>query len=206
MRRASWLLILLSACATTHTENPEFNSWPAGVSGETEIVQYVIHGRTAAELVADMRRLGPRSASGIIYFGETHTPLSWEYRTRSDGARCTIRDIRMRAYAKITLPRWTPPADTVPGLLADWTQSMAGLELHEIGHKEISARYAVLIIQKLKEVNAVCSSVNAEARHATDALLVQLRNAHERYDRDTRHGFTQGAAFPPRRTPPAPPG
>ena len=110
----------------------------------------------------------------------------------------------MHASAKITLPRWTPPVDTVTGLLAEWKQSMAGLELHEIGHKDISARYAVLIMRKVREVNAFCSSVNDEARRVTVALLVQLRDAHERYDRDTRHGLTQGSAFPPRRTTPAP--
>ena len=200
MQRASWLIILLTACATTHLENPALDAWPAGVSGETEVVYYDVHGRTAAELRADMRRLGPKSENGTIWSGETHTPLSWEYRTRSDGSMCTIRDIRMHASAKIILPRWTPPNDTVPGLWADWKQSMAGLELHEIGHKDISARYALLIIRKLREVNTFCSSVNGEARRVTDALFVQLRNEHERYDRDTRHGQTQGSAFPPRRT------
>jgi predicted secreted Zn-dependent protease len=81
---------------------------------------------------------------------------------------------------------------------------MAGLELHEIDHKDISARYAVLIMRKLKEVNTFCSAVNNEARRVTDTLLVQLREEQERYDRDTRHGLTQGAGFPPRRAAPVP--
>ena len=202
--REKWLIILLTACATTHPANPTLYSWPAGVSGETEVVYYDVHGRTAAELRADMRRVGPKSESGTIYAGETHTPLSWGYRTRSDGSMCTIWDIRMHASAKITLPGWTPPRDTVPGLWADWKQSMAGLELHEIGHKDITARYAVLIMRKLKEVNTFCSAVNNEARRVPDTLLVQLREEQERYDRDTRHGLTQGAGFPPRRAAPVP--
>ena len=205
MKRASWLIIALSACATTHPENPALDAWPAGVSGETEVVYYDVHGRTAAELIADMRRFGPKSATGTIYYGETHTPLSWEYRTRSDGSMCSLRDIRMHASAKITLPAWRPPVDTMSGLWADWKQSMAGLELHEIGHKDISARYALVIMRKLREVNTFCSSFNDEARRVTDALLVQLRVEHEHYDRDTRHGLTQGSAFPPRRAAPVPP-
>ena len=205
MKRAPWLIILLSACATTHPTIPTLYSWPAGVSGETEVVYYDVHGRTAAELIADMRRFGPKPATGTIYYGETHTPLSWEYRTRSDGSMCSLRDIRMHASAKITLPAWRTPVDTMSRLWADWKQSMAGLEVHEIGHKDISGRYALLIMKKLREINTFCSSVNDEARRVTDGLLKQLHDEHERYDRDTRHGLTQGSAFPPRRTAPAPP-
>ena len=205
MKRAPWLVILLTACATTHPENPALDTWPAGIAGQTEVAYYVIHGRTAAELVTEMRRFGPKSASGTMYFGETRTPLSWDYRTRNDGYMCTLRDIRMHASAKITLPQWRPPVDTNPRLWAEWQQAMAGLERHEIGHKDISGRYAVMIMRKLTEVNTFCSSVNDEVRRVTDALLVQLRDEHARYDRDTRHGLTQGAAFPPRRTVPVPP-
>jgi predicted secreted Zn-dependent protease len=199
------LVLTLGACATSHPENPSLDAFPAGVAGSTDLVYYDVHGSTARELVADMRKVGPKSADGGVFFGETQSPLRWTWRTRSSSGMCSPVDIRVQVSAQITLPRWTPPADTVPGLLAQWNQFLAALEVHEVGHKDISGRAAADVIHKLTGLNTFCSSLNDEARRITDGIVARLRDDQVRYDADTRHGLTQGAVFPPRRAlPPAP--
>lgn len=202
---ASYLIIGLLACATTHPENPALDAFPAGVSGVTDVVYYDVHGRTAGELVADMRRLGPKSETGGSFFGETLSPLRWQWRVRSQGATCALADVRVHVTSQIVLPRWTPPADTVPGLFGQWKEFLAALETHEVGHKDISGRAAAEIIRRLDALNTFCSSLNDETRRITDGIVARSRAEQVRYDADTRHGATQGAVFPPRRTPPPSP-
>jgi predicted secreted Zn-dependent protease len=190
---------LLCGCATTHPENPALDVFPPGVVGSTEVASYDIHGRTAQELVAEMRKLGPKTAAGGVYFGETTSPMRWTWKTRSSGVNCELASIQVFVRSEITLPRWTPPADTVPGLLAQWKEFLAGLETHEIGHKNISGRAARDILSKLQSLNTFCSSVSAEAKRLTDGIVSASQMEQVKYDADTRHGATQGAVFPPRR-------
>jgi predicted secreted Zn-dependent protease len=197
--RLGCLIVVLAGCATTHPENPAFDSFPAGVSGTTDVVYYDVHGRTAGELVADMRRLGPKSTAGGTFFGETQSPMRWSWRIRNEGVTCSLRDVRVRVASQVTLPRWTPPADTIPGLAAQWQTFLAALQVHEIGHKDISARAAAEIVHKLQALNSSCSSLSDAAHRSTDAIVARSRDEQLRYDAETRHGVTQGAVFPPRR-------
>ncbi len=168
--------------------------------GSTDVTYYDIHGRTAPELVAEMRRLGPKTSAGASYFGETLSPIHWTWKTRSAGDHCQLASIQVIVRSEITLPRWVPPADTVPGLLAQWKEFLAGLETHEIGHKNISGRAARAIQRKLEAASTFCSGVNAEAKRVTDGIVTASQIEQAKYDADTRHGVTQGAVFPPRRT------
>lgn len=186
--------VLLIACAPAHPENPALDAFPPGVSGSTAVTYYDIHGRTAAELVAEMRQLGPK-ASGASFFGETQSPVSWTWQSRRSGDNCQLTAVRVIVHSEITLPRWVPPADTVPGLVAQWRTFLVGLETHEIGHKDIAGREALGILRRLQSINTYCSSVNDEIRRATDGIVSAARQEQVTYDADTRHGATQGAVF-----------
>jgi predicted secreted Zn-dependent protease len=194
---------VVCACAAAHPENPALDEFPAGVIGSTEVTYYDIHGRTAAELVAEMRKLGPKT-TGTTYFGETQSPMHWTWKTRNSGVNCQLSNIQVIVRSEITLPRWTPPPDTVPGLVAQWKEFLAALEAHEIGHKNISGRAAREILSKLQAMSSPCSLVDAETRRLTDGIVSASRSEQAKYDGDTRHGLTQGAVFPPRRAAPAP--
>lgn len=199
---AAWWIGVLGACATTHPENPALDAFPSGVSGSTDVIYYDIHGRTDRELVADMRRLGPKTAAGGIFFGETQSPMRWQYRTRPDAMQCTLYAVTVRVSSQITLPRWTPPADTVPGLYAQWQTFLAALQVHEIGHKDISGRAAAEIIRRLNALNTSCSTLTDDVQRITERIVAQLRDDQVRYDAETWHGATQGAVFVVRRAAP----
>ena len=100
-------------------------------------------GWTFDELRADMRRLGPK-VDGTSFVGETRSPIRWNWRTESVGAgSCSIRDVTVLVNAQITLPRWTAPADTEPGLVTEWKRFLGALETHEAGHNDRPTRASV---------------------------------------------------------------
>lgn len=191
------LPLALAACASNKTGNPALDDFPPGVVGGTEITYYDIQGRTAPQLVSEMRRLGPKVGTGT-FFGEAQSPLRWSWRSKNNGVNCTLTSVSVRIRSDITMPRWTPPADTVPGLFAQWKQFIDGLERHEAGHKDISARGAKDILHKLQTLTAPCASVSDEVQRTTSEIMTRVRNEQVAYDTETRHGFTQGAIFPPR--------
>jgi predicted secreted Zn-dependent protease len=203
---ASTLLSLALGCATTHPENPALDAYPKGIAGSTEVTYYDIHGSTARELVAEMRKLGPKTAGGGIFFGETQSPLRWDWRLHTDGPVCSTTSVNVYVRSEITLPRWTPPSGAPPDLVAQWKQFIAALETHEIGHKDISGRGARDVLTALRRLTVSCSTFSSEAKRATDGILARMRVEQETYDADTRHSATQGATFPSRLiVAPAPP-
>lgn len=184
-----------AACGTA-TRNPVLDSYPAGVEGRTTVNYYDVHGRTYAELHADMRRLGPKILGGS-FVGETRSPMSWTWRTESTGSTCSLRDVRVRVDAEIMLPRWTPPADADSSVVAEWKRFITALETHEAGHKDISARAGRDIKDQLRGLMGSCSQVSARANDIARRIIDDANRAQKRYDAETRHGLTQGTGFGP---------
>lgn len=190
--------ILSVACASA-PRNPVLDTYPAGVSGRTTVLYYDVHGRTIEELRADMRRLGPK-VDGTSFVGETRSPMRWSWRTESmGGASCSIREVNVLVNAQITLPRWTPPPDTEPGLAAEWKRFIAALETHEAGHKDISAKAGKEIIERVRGLSGVCSQIGTRANDIARAIVERAGEEQKTYDATTRHGLTQGTAFGIRR-------
>ena len=190
--------VLLAACASA-LRNPVLDKYPAGVTGRTTVSYYDIHGRTFEEVRADMHRLGPK-VDGTTFVGETRSPMRWSWHMETMGASsCSIRDVSVVVNAQITLPRWTAPPDTEPGLVAEWKRFIAALETHEAGHKDISAKAAHEIIEKLHSVTGPCSTISARANDIAHAIVERAHEEQLAYDAETRHGYTQGTAFGIRR-------
>jgi predicted secreted Zn-dependent protease len=188
----------VTACVTTHPESPDLDKFPPGVAGSTNVTYYDVHGRTARDLVAQISELGPKLSSGA-FWAETHSPMRWTWRTKPDRTgRCTLTQVQVFIHSEITMPRWVPPADTEPGLYASWMKSMAAMQTHEIGHKDISGRAAREVLQRLNAVNTFCNGLNDEVKRMTDGIMARERSEQEGYDAQTRHGITQGTAFPTR--------
>ncbi len=194
-------LALLLVCAGAANRASAFQQYPEGVNGVTHVEYYEVHGRTVAEVAADLRRLGPKDAQGRARAGFASSPLRWTYSKRSNGRECNAFTVRVTVSTDIVLPKWVPPADTVPGLLALWNQSMAALTVHENGHKDISVRYAKLIRDQIAAMRAPCRSFSVNADSASNRLVGEMRAAQVRYDAETLHGVTQGTGFPPRPRP-----
>lgn len=190
--------VLLAACASA-PRNPVLDKYPAGVTGRTTVLYYDVHGRTFEELRTDMHRLGPK-IDGSSFVGETRSPMQWSWRTESMGvSNCSIREVTVAVNAQITLPRWTPPPDTEPGLVAEWKRFSAALETHEAGHKDISTKAAHAIIEKLRGIAGPCLGISMRANDLAHGIVARASEEQQMYDATTRHGLTQGTAFGIRR-------
>lgn len=191
--------IFAAACASapraSAPRNAVLDDYPASVNGRTTVIYYDIQGRTYAELLAELRRLGP-TTDGRRFFAEARSPMLWRWRIdRTGAAYCAIRDVTVSVNAQITLPRWTPPADADPALVKEWKRFIAALEQHEAGHKDISARAGRDIVRKLNSYSDICSMINTRAneiaRGITDRAVLEQRQ----FDAATRHGLNEGALF-----------
>lgn len=191
----------LAACASAPKSTSGIEQYPDGVNGITHIEYYEVVGRTAADLTGEMRLKGPKDAEGRAFSGLTKSPFTWRYSTRAVGQTCYATTVRVTMYTDVFLPRWIPPDDVVPGLIAQWKQSMAALELHEAGHKDISARFAKQIRDRIASMGTLCSNFAIEANRISNAIVADMRAAQSKYDADTRHGLTQGTGFPSRPRP-----
>jgi predicted secreted Zn-dependent protease len=195
MRSLAAIAALMSAACASAKRNPALDKYPPSVSGRTSVFYYDIHGRTVAELRADMRKLGPK-VDGSSFVGETRSPMRWSWRTESTGGGgCSIRDVSVFVNAQITLPRWTPPADTEPGLVTEWKRFLSALETHEAGHKDISARAGKAIVDRLRGLSAPCSMLGTRANDLARDIVNRASEEQRAYDAATRHGLTQGTAF-----------
>ena len=187
-------LLMMASCASA-PRNKALDSYPAGVIGRTSVIYYDVHGRTFAELRADMHRLGPKVADSS-FVGETRSPMRWTWRTEAIGpSSCAIRDVTLTVNAQVTLPRWTPPADTEPGLAAEWTRFVTALEIHEAGHKDISAKAGRDIVDRLRGLSGLCSQIGTRANDLARDIVDRASAEQKAYDATTRHGLTQGTAF-----------
>ena len=186
------------ACASA-PRNPVLDKYPAGVSGRTTVLYYDVHGRTFAEVRADMRRLGPK-VDGTTFVGETRSPMRWSWRTESvGGTSCSIREVTVLVNAQITLPRWTPPPDSEPGLATEWKRFLTALETHEAGHKDISAKAGREIVERLRGLSGLCSQLSMRANDFARVIVERAQEEQRTYDVVTRHGLTQGTTFGPGR-------
>lgn len=182
------------SCASS-PRNPALDKYPAGVEGRTSVIYYDVHGRTYAELHADMRRLGPKN-NGSSFVGETRSPMSWSWRTESvAGSSCSMRDVRVKVNAEILLPRWTPPDNADSSVVTEWKRFITALETHEAGHKDISARAGRDLKDQLRALTGMCSQVSMRANDVARRILDDANVAQKRYDAETRHGLTQGTGF-----------
>lgn len=191
---AAALALLALACASA-PRNPVLDKYPAGIDGRTTVLYYDVRGSTYAELRADMRAKGPK-LDGTSFVGETRSPMGWRWKTESmGGMSCRIREVSVAVNARITLPRWTPPADTEPGLVAEWHRFLTALEVHEAGHKDISAKAGKEIIDQVRGLSGICAQINTRANDIARSIVERSSREQIAYDATTRHGITQGTSF-----------
>jgi predicted secreted Zn-dependent protease len=89
----------------------------------------------------------------------------------------------------VALPRWTPPADADPELVAEWAAWHGRLRWHEQGHVDVVHAFATGAEERLRA--AGCAGIDAEGA----AMMAGVRRAQADYDAATGSGHAQGARF-----------
>ena len=159
---------------------------------------YDIAGADIATLRAQMADLGPFSARA-----ERHVParmeadIGFRFTPRRQSGACVLGNIAVTADITYHYPRWTGVASSTMYLAEKWSNYIASLRTHELGHGQ-------LVIDAAHEVDATliatgrwkrCDQLRAAARSRGEAILRRLEEAQIEYDALTGGGETQGAVL-----------
>jgi predicted secreted Zn-dependent protease len=164
---------------------------------------YTVTGSSVPEIWESMMRSGPWNTN-FQYSARTDWETRYTYATRvTSRGQWTFRSIAVLTKVTVYLPRWTPPPGTDPALADMWAQFRKGMGLHELGHISVARTAAADLYRQLYAVPAKDSREALKA--AVDSTAARVLDTYQKvddtYDRETRHGVTQGAVFPGRRGP-----
>ena len=189
---ASLRLALVMALAT---------AWAPPAAAVVEINDHVdrydIVGTTAAALRHEMSMKGPQG-SGRRFDGYTKWYVSWRWRYRNADGSCAIESVRTTITINITLPRWQNEHSADHATQQRWARYLSALEHHENGHRQNGVAAGHKIDQSIAEMPpaATCDTLGASANALGKSIIQKYVQRDVDYDRDTRHGATQGARFP----------
>lgn len=161
---------------------------------------YEIAGRTERELRAAMNRLGPKTADGVPFDGNSLWESHWDftYAPNPSGSECRLRTLVVTVDLKRLMPRWKDRATAPAGLGAKWDRYIAALDVHEDGHEDIGLAIGAEVRRRLSALDRAptCKELHASLDREGQAVTDEFATRDAAYDRETDHGATQGAQFP----------
>ncbi|MEM1043971.1 MAG: DUF922 domain-containing protein [Bacteroidota bacterium] len=193
--------LLVLALSLTACELPAQPLAPDPETGTVEVhretVYYEVEGATPRSLLKNLALRGP-SIEGERFFGLTEWEVNAEYRWRERATRCSMEDIVVRVVIKTHLPQWVPPAGTPAEVRTAWNRFVTALDAHEDGHRRFAEEAGEAIRWHLVSLHTPsCSQIKGEAQRAVVAILDEYDALNRAYDRETGHGRTQNAVWPP---------
>jgi predicted secreted Zn-dependent protease len=169
-----------------------------GPKVQTTYEYYDIGGKSAPDIREKLNFNGVKWTDGKIYDAVTRWYVRWNYRFENVDGRCRIASVVTHVDVVIKMPRWTS-RDAADETLQDrWDGYIRALHEHELGHRGFGVRAAAEIEETISRLDPQldCAALGAAANAAGHNILEKYRREEIAYDRNTRHGFTQGAVFP----------
>jgi predicted secreted Zn-dependent protease len=155
---------------------------------------YVVGGTNVALIRYSMSVARPAVATNS-FDAVTHWTVRAEYQIRPNGNSWMLQHPRVNLSVTLILPRWIPGLPVSPELIQTWNEFLANLTAHEAGHIQIAREAAEETLRRLESMPGYASG--PETKRAAEALVSEVieefRVRERLYDRQTRHGRTQGA-------------
>ncbi|MDH3733526.1 MAG: DUF922 domain-containing Zn-dependent protease [Gemmatimonadota bacterium] len=161
---------------------------------------YHVSGFTYGDIYRDMQRNGPGTDEIGVRLGMHTSEWRWSYRfTSAPGERCRLSEATVLLKSTIVLPEWTNVSTAPPEIATGWRPFLQALTRHEEGHRSRAKAQGVFLWQTLLGLAADdCDALQTIVDEMAERVIAEGRAAQVAYDRDTGHGLTQGAAWPPR--------
>jgi predicted secreted Zn-dependent protease len=164
---------------------------------------YVVGGTNVMLIRHSMFAARPVTATNA-FDAFTHWAVRADYQFRPNGGQWVLHNPRINLSVTVTLPRWIPGLPVGPELIQTWNEYVTNLAAHEAGHMKIAREAAEDVQRQLEAMPGYPTA--PEARRAAQTIMNEVvdefRVREREYDRQTRHGRTQGAVL----RPPSPPG
>lgn len=156
---------------------------------EVHITYYDVSGKNADEIRSSINHSPhrPPASEGRQMDALTTTNYEWSWWDNGNG-RCDPSRAQATLKAEVILPRLIGPVSRE--LSQQWNRYMANLRLHEAGHVEIAKTRFADVLAAVQSPD--CAGIN----NAIKRIIGEVQQAGAEYDRQTKHGITQGAVFP----------
>jgi predicted secreted Zn-dependent protease len=169
-----------------------------GPKVQTKYEYYEVGGESAEDVRHMMNRRGVRWKDGKTYDAVTRWHVRWTYRYERTDGRCRVSEVTTYVDVVIRLPLWNAGDDISPALRNRWDAYFSALHRHELGHRRFGIDAAEEIEEAISRLDPQldCADLEAVANELGKRILERYRREEIAYDRNTRHGYTQGAVFP----------
>ena len=157
-------------------------------------------GFTYDDIYRDMQRNGPGADEIGVRLGVHLSQWRWGFEYLFEpGRRCRLVSATVVLRSSIVLPEWTNASTAPPDVVAGWRPFVQALRRHEEGHRSRARAQGAFLWQSLLGLEAdTCEDLQTLVERTADRVIAEGREAQLAYDRDTGHGVTQGASWPPR--------
>lgn len=169
-----------------------------GAEADDVFKYYDIKAGTAAEIRAEVARLGP-VVDGVRHQAQTKTSITWRPLTGpAPGGKCVITGINLSMTIEIVMPRWVNEVGAPQSLSDSWRNFLRALLMHEHGHKQISLENAEELRKLVKSATPqpTCDAAGAAFNAAAKAVNDKSDAKQDAYDKATEHGRLQGVRLP----------
>lgn len=160
--------------------------------------RYQIQGKTIAELRRSLNQLRPWKTAARPHDAQTEWRTRMQYRTLTLPGSAWCTNFATVTQITLTLPGWTATNGASEETLREWNRYQRALIEHEAGHARHAREGTVELHRRIKLVEPQPDADSLRQR--VDAVLAEVqaevRKKDADYDRETRHGATQGALFP----------
>lgn len=162
----------------------------------SRVKYYSISGDDAAELRAQMHNKGPIE-DGKRYDAFTRYYVNWRYDYQQEDNDCRLKNIRVTVDINYQYPKWVNYESGSERMRLAWDDYITKLKAHERGHGTNGQNAANEIDMMLARMSAManCKMLGAEANQKAYAILAKYQHADIEYDRETKHGITQGVVL-----------
>ena len=166
--------------------SPPSPSAPALVGAD--VLYFDLVGVDRIDLLESCTASCPRDDADNAVTSITAWAVDWQW-VRRPTEPCAIDAVDAHIDVTVALPRWDPPPEADPALVAEWSRYLVALTEHEEGH--------VKLVQHLADGSdeTIQAAGCADAHAVTGAILGQIRQEERDYDTVTENGRKQGASF-----------
>lgn len=187
--RMAWAAAALALAPELATAEPK-------VTEKTNF--YDLTGTTAEAVRADVRQKGPLGQNNRRFVGLTYTYVRYRFWYDGDNEACRVTNVVTEVDVTFTMPQWIDRDKATPDLQAKWDRFIAALWVHERGHRDIGVEIARDIEKAITDLGRLgkCSTDFRDfIQGLAKVYLDDIQPRHDKYDRDTGHGRTQGAGL-----------
>ena len=167
------------------------------VSEATE--HYTVRGNDPRDLREQMDRLGTRGADGVTFDANTASRIRWDFTYHTSSDECRIGSVLVLLDIRYLMPSWDGHRSAPRSLQEAWDGYLERLAAHEHTHGDLARKAAQDLEVTLLGLpgRRYCDEGGKVANELANEKVRELQRQDAEYDERTRHGYTEGAIFPP---------